>query len=56
MFDKIISWHIRQINDRKKRQIIKGCLSRWVPDLECLQEMKMESVDEKILRVPTLEA
>lgn len=50
MIGKIRSWNVRGINDRKKRQIIRGFMSRWKPDIICLQETKMEALGDKEIR------
>lgn len=49
MIDKILSWNVRGLNDHKKRTIIKGCINRWKPSVICIQETKMESINEKII-------
>lgn len=35
MFDKIIFWNVRDLNDVKKRNVIRGCLNRY-PAFSCL--------------------
>lgn len=50
MIDKIISWNVRGVNDVKKKNIIRGCLSRWKPDLVCLQESKLDSINDYLVK------
>lgn len=50
MIDKIISWNVRGLNDSKKRNIIRGCLSRWKPDLVCFQESKLDSINDYLVK------
>lgn len=38
------------IQKKKKRNIIKGCMNRWKPDLICIQETKLASVDDKTVK------
>lgn len=40
----------RGLNDQRKRSIIRGCLNRWKPSIVCLQETKMETITEKIIK------
>lgn len=40
---------MRGLNDKKKRGVIKGCICRWKPDVVCLQETKMEEVNQVII-------
>lgn len=47
MVGKIVSWNVRGLNDRKKRDVVKGCMKRWNPDVVCLQETTMEVIDER---------
>lgn len=49
MLGRIISWNVRGINDPKKRQLIIGGLRKWKPDIVCLQEIKMECMNDHIV-------
>lgn len=49
MIGKIIPWNVRGIN-WTKRLIIKGCLSKWKPEVVCLQESKMDSCWGEIIK------
>lgn len=46
---KIILWNVRGVNDSKKRGIIKGCLRRWKSDVICLQETKMNDINNRVI-------
>ncbi|CAN0825290.1 LINE-1 retrotransposable element ORF2 protein [Linum grandiflorum] len=41
MFPKILSWNIRGMNDDRKRYRLKRWISRWNPNVICLQETKL---------------
>lgn len=42
--------HSKGLNDSKKRNIIKGCLSRWKPAIVYLQETKLEVFSNRIIK------
>lgn len=42
--------NVKGINNRKKMQIIRGCMNRWMLDVVCLQETKMEIINEREIR------
>ncbi|XP_019266372.1 PREDICTED: uncharacterized protein LOC109243827 [Nicotiana attenuata] len=39
---KIISWNVRGLNDKGKRNIIKSLIQEWRADIYCFQETKLE--------------
>ena len=45
---RIISWNVRGLNDRGKREVVSGALSRWRPDIVCLQETKLGTLDREL--------
>lgn len=47
---RIISWKVRGLNDPKKRGVVSGALSRWRPDVVCLQETKMGVLDRELVQ------
>lgn len=52
VLDNILSWNVRRLNQsqKRKRNIIKGCLSCWKPKIVCLQETKLEVISDKIIK------
>ncbi|XP_070017166.1 uncharacterized protein [Nicotiana sylvestris] len=47
---KVISWNVRGLNDKKKREIIKSQVQNWRADIICMQETKVEGDIEEIVR------
>ena len=47
---KVLSWNIRGANDTSKRKIVKALLRSQKLDLFCLQETKIHSMSEGIVR------
>ncbi|XP_070007559.1 uncharacterized protein [Nicotiana sylvestris] len=47
---KVISWNVRGLNDKKKREIIKSQVQNWRADIICMQETKVEGDIEEIIR------
>lgn len=45
-----MSWNVRDINDCKKRTIIRGCLNKWKPEVVYIQESKLESCDDAVMK------
>lgn len=47
---KFISWNVRGLNERDKRLAVRQTLLIEKPDLICLQETKLESLDNRTTR------
>jgi hypothetical protein len=47
---KIFTWNIRGVNNTTCQEDVKQVISIYKPDLVCLQETKMESVSQAIIR------
>jgi DNA phosphorothioation-dependent restriction protein DptG len=47
---KILSWNVRGMNCLAKQEDIKQIVGVFKPDLECLQETKMEQISQSIIR------
>ena len=41
---KILSWNVREANDRNKRKVIKALIRSQRMDLVCLQETKIQDI------------
>lgn len=50
MIGKLTSCNVSGINDRKRRQAIKWRMNRWKLDVVCLQESKIEAINEREIR------
>jgi hypothetical protein len=50
MKNKIISWNVRDLNERDKRLRISNLLRLWKVDIVCLQETKMESISNGFVK------
>ncbi|XP_070017179.1 uncharacterized protein [Nicotiana sylvestris] len=46
---KVISWNVRGLNDKKKREIIKSQVQNWRADIICMQETKVEGDIKEIV-------
>ena len=47
---KVLSWNVRGANDSSKRKIIKSFRRNQMVDLLCIQEIKIQSMSEGIVR------
>ena len=47
---KFISWNVRGLNERNKRLAVRQTFLLEKPDLVCLQETKLETLDIKAIR------
>ena len=47
---KIISWNVRDLNERDKRLRVRNLIRNWRPDIVCLQETKMELRIRPVIR------
>ena len=47
---KIISWNVRGVNDPDKRRVIKSFLRSNSVDLVCLQETKVQQMNNVMAR------
>ena len=47
---KVLSWKVRGANDSSKRKIIKAFIRNQMVDLLCIQETKIQSMSEGIVR------
>ena len=47
---KILSWNVRELNDRDKRLQVRSLIKQWGADIICLQETKLEQVTRRIVR------
>ncbi|XP_050290362.1 uncharacterized protein LOC126728608 [Quercus robur] len=47
---KIISWNVRDLNDRDKRLRVRNMVRRWGPNVICFQETKMELITRAVIR------
>lgn len=45
---KAITWNIRGLNERPKRLAIRETMFREKPDIVCMQETKLEHIDDRI--------
>lgn len=43
--DKVISWNVRSLDDRRKRVVTRNCLKEWRAILVCFQETKIEVLE-----------
>ena len=47
---KILSWNVRGVNDPDKRRVIKNFLRTHRVDLVCLQETKVQEMNNVMVR------
>ena len=47
---KILSWNVRGVNDPDKRKVIKNFLRTHRVDLVCLQETKVQEMNNDMVR------
>ena len=47
---RILSWNIKGVNDRDKRNLIKDVIKTQKVDLVCLQETKIREMTSGIVR------
>ena len=47
---KLLCWNVRGANDSSKRKIIKSFIRNQKVDLLCLQETKIQSMTEGVVR------
>ena len=49
---KILSWNVRGVNDPDKRKVIKNFIRTHRVDLVCLQETKVQEMNNDMVRSP----
>ena len=47
---RILSWNLREANDRDKRKIIKSVIKSQIVDVVCLQETKIKEMTTGLVR------
>lgn len=47
---KLFLWNVRGLKDPKKRELIINCIWDWKSNIVCFQEIKMEDMDDRVLR------
>ena len=47
---RLLSWNVRGANDSSKRKVIKAMIRNQRVDLFCLQETKVQSMSEGVVR------
>ena len=47
---KILSWNVRGINNLDKRKLIKAFIKSQRVDVVCIQETKIQNMDNSIVR------
>ena len=47
---RLLSWNVREANDSSKRKVIKAMIRNQRVDLFCLQETKIQSMFEGVVR------
>ena len=47
---RLLSWNVREANDNSKRKVIKAMIRNQRVDLFCLQETKIQSMSEGVVR------
>ena len=47
---RLLSWNVRGVNDSSKRKVIKAIIRNQKVDLFCLQETKIQSMNEGLVR------
>ena len=47
---RLLSWNVRGANDSSKRKVIKAMIRNQRVDLFCLQETKIQSMSEGVVR------
>ena len=47
---RLLSWNVRGVNDSSKRKVIKAVIRNQKVDLFCLQETKIQSMNEGLVR------
>ncbi len=47
---RILSWNVRGINNPQKRDRVKFWLRQWQCNIVCLQETKLDTLDQRVIR------
>jgi exonuclease III len=42
---KILSWNVRGLGDKEKRDLVQSTLFEHKPDIVCIQESKLSNID-----------
>ena len=50
MKQKLLSWNVREANDKSNRKIIKTFIRNQKVDLLCIQETKIQPMSEGVVR------
>ena len=47
---KLLSWNVREVNESRKRKVIKSVVRKQKVDLFCIQETKIQFMTERVVR------
>ena len=47
---RLLSWNVRGVNDSSRRKVIKALIRKQKVDLFCIQETKIQSMNEGMVR------
>ena len=47
---RLLSWNVHGVNDSSKRKVIKALIRKQKVDLFCIQETKIQSMNEGMVR------
>ena len=46
---RMVSWNVRDLNDLRKRLVVRNLLREWNYDVVCLQETKLAGIDRQMI-------
>ena len=46
---RMVSWNVRDLNDLRKRLVVRNLLREWNYDIVCLQETKLAGMDRQMI-------
>ena len=46
---RMVSWNVRDLNDLRKRLVVRNLLRVWNCDVACLQETKLAGMDRQLI-------